>query len=645
LLESLYAEDIASGVLRVQPKPADPAELADWIGRCNKGLCLMRSAGLKESELSITAAEIDYSTFNRLDRAGFRYFYLRESRVSQAIPEPYRADYCEPAGSRAERLLNELRERLSQVTARVILAPGVEELRPVPVFVYPCQWDEATARITGLEIFGKQVEADLLASVEAEFGSSAETELSEFEQERFSMERFVAERTERFIVGRRQMELEALKQHAEAGRGYLVLTGQPGLGKTALLARFSKDYAASHPEGVTIAHFVGASAASINVRRLLTRLCQELAAHLQEPPEIPDDYDSLRGALAELLKKVAATKRVLIIVDAVNQLDAAHRAETLRWLPAELPDNASMILSAAPGPALEAISRWHHQPEQLELGPLGEEDAGAIVDTFLARYRKTFDSVQRAALLAKRDSGNPLYLTTALEELRTLSTYEEITERIQGLPVDTESLFDWILGRLERDPIFANEGGLRTGEQTVRRYCSTLAAGRSGMSQSELVALVDPGDPKGNLGALQRLLRPYLMPRGELQGFFHLQLRHAVERRYLGAPDVRIAIHHSIADYFQERADPGYDRSWQGENPRDLSELAFHRIEAKEWAEAHRLLTDIVYLQQRCIQGKTRYDYTVEGRRLRYLGVLELLEDYRHAIHTMEEDGAMPPGA
>lgn len=64
LLESLYAEDIASGVLRVQPKPADPAELADWIGRCNKGLCLMRSAGLKESELSITAAEIDYSTFN-----------------------------------------------------------------------------------------------------------------------------------------------------------------------------------------------------------------------------------------------------------------------------------------------------------------------------------------------------------------------------------------------------------------------------------------------------------------------------------------------------------------------------------------------------------------------------------------------------
>ena len=56
------------------------------------------------------------------------------------------------------------------------------------------------------------------------------------------MEAFVAERSERFVLGSREMVLEELLAHASAtgGNGYVCLTGAPGSGKSALLAHLSQ---------------------------------------------------------------------------------------------------------------------------------------------------------------------------------------------------------------------------------------------------------------------------------------------------------------------------------------------------------------------------------------------------------------------
>ena len=328
-------------------------------------------------------------------------------------------------------------------------------------------------------------------------------------------------------------------------------------------------------------------------------------------------------------------KRVVIIVDAINQLSSAFQAQAMRWFPETLPAGARMILSTAPGPSLDALRARSNAPVEALLPALLPADSGAIIDRFLARYRKALDASQQAALLAKEDAGSPLYLLVALEELRTLGGYSEITERIRELPGQVQPLFTWILERLERDPGFRDELGRTAGEDLVRRYCSSIASGRSGMAQAELVALISPGDPLGNVAALQRLLRPYLMLRGELLDFFHGQLREAVQNKYLSQEQERTDAHTAIAAYFRSQADPSGDGSWQGDNVRGLSELPYHETKAEMWDALHGTLTDLAFLEAKCTHVAVRATGSGPDARKVYGGVYELQDDYRLALERM----------
>jgi hypothetical protein len=318
----------------------------------------------------------------------------------------------------------------------------------------------------------------------------------------------------------------------------------------------------------------------------------------------------------------------------------------MRWLPEALPANARIILTTLPGPALEALRARREPPAEVALQPLTPSDRTAIMEGYLARYRKSLDAVQRTALLGKADAGVPLYLLTALEELRTLGTYDEITARIRELPDQVQALFDWILQRLERDPGFRDGQGSLIGAELVRRYCAFLAVGRVGMAQAELVELVAPPDPArgeeadalGNAAALQRLLRPYLMQRGELLDYFHGQLREAVQARYLADPDDVRRAHQTVAEFFRRKGDPAGDATWTAHHVRALSELPYHQTKAELWQDVYGTLTDFAFLEAKItFVGATTRGAGAEATTV-YGGVYELLEDYRRALERMPAD-------
>lgn len=108
-----------------------------------------------------------------------------------------------------------------------------------------------------------------------------------------------------------------------------------------------------------------------------------------------------------------------------------------------------------------------------------------------------------------------------MEELRTLGHYEEITRRIDEMPNHTELLFHSIFARLDLDPSLrdetddANADSLPLAEQLM----GCLAASRYG--RREVAALAAPDDSSGRLDALLRLVRPFLIERGELIDFRH----------------------------------------------------------------------------------------------------------------------------
>lgn len=76
------------------------------------------------------------------------------------------------------------------------------------------------------------------------------------------MESFIEERTDRFVVGSRESLMRDMLTFAAADGepNIFVLTGDPGSGKSALLAKFTRDVASLYPSSFILPHFVGVPA-------------------------------------------------------------------------------------------------------------------------------------------------------------------------------------------------------------------------------------------------------------------------------------------------------------------------------------------------------------------------------------------------
>src|SRR5205085_11966011 len=104
-------------------------------------------------------------------------------------------------------------------------------------------------------------------------------------------------------------------------------------GKSAALAKFATDHAAGHTGTLVIGHFVGASPASTSLRSTLHRLCSILKRESNLPEEVPADTNSLIKTFRQFVAAVPADRRVVIVLDALDQLDEGDNARRPAWLP------------------------------------------------------------------------------------------------------------------------------------------------------------------------------------------------------------------------------------------------------------------------------------------------------------------------
>ena len=137
-------------------------------------------------------------------------------------------------------------------------------------------------------------------------------------------ERFMESRL-RVYVGRESVQ-ERLVAFADGNATVpCLVTGRSGSGKSAVLARFVRRYAESRPEVLVVPHFVGASPASTNLRQMLRRFCLILKDRFGLPEEVPQDIGELIGRFRQSVAAVPPDARVVLVIDALNQLDEADR--------------------------------------------------------------------------------------------------------------------------------------------------------------------------------------------------------------------------------------------------------------------------------------------------------------------------------
>jgi len=558
---------------------------------------------------SVTELEVLHGVLNTPTLCGRAFFYLRDPASLAAVPEPIRCRvYAETDPDLAARLAD-LKGRI-RASGRPVMDP------------YPARWDarahdrpsRSDGRLVGLEAFGERVRDQLWEAIRAEHdlpdAPAVPTAGDPLAEEADSHERFMESRL-RVHVPRGPLS-DALLAFAAGGDAVACLvTGPAGSGKSACLARFVADHRRTHPETLVVPHFVGAGPRSTDLRDVLRRLCHVFKARFGFPDDVPDEAAQLAVAFREFVGRVPADARALVVIDALDQLDETDRARELSWLPAAFPPHVKVVVSCVsdPGdtePALAALGR--RELRRVRVPTLTDAEQRRIIREVPSLSAKTLDEGQVRLLASNPAAANPLFLLVALEELRGFAPYERLDERIAAFPRDGDAvtaLFGQVIDRLaeEFDP------------RLVERVLTSLAAARRGLSERELQDLVAGLDGAGDLFAVLRQLRPYLLRRAGLIDFYHRNLFKAVRERYLAAPEQRRQAHARLAGYFagqdfwlesledqQSRADtlPPTPRP---ANVRKADELPWQLLQAADWDGCERLLTDLPFLEAKAEAG------------------------------------------
>src|SRR6185503_11651471 len=149
----------------------------------------------------------------------------------------------------------------------------------------------------------------------------------------------------------------ALSPAAEAAPWAACVTGAAGAGKSALFAKLVRRLQ-DHGDVLVLAHAAGIGPRSTQVDSMLRRWIEELAEAGGEANALREDAGAqeVEETFERLLAAVAAQRRVVVVLDALDRFEATSRARSLTWLPKVWPTNARLIATAIPGPASDTLS-------------------------------------------------------------------------------------------------------------------------------------------------------------------------------------------------------------------------------------------------------------------------------------------------
>ena len=587
---------------------------------------------------SVTALEIEFGVLGRAEQQQRCFFYFRQGTLPyDQMPAGVAAEYSD-AYSLDPETRSTSPGRLAELKGRI------EDKLASHVRHYAAQWDSSRQAVTCLDAWADQVVEDLWEVMDRETREYVRLpEPTWQDEERWVLEQFVENRGRGFIgradLTEELMELALGSDDPHAGRvvtpygGRIetrvdrdvttddeqqpwgaCATGVSGSGKSALFAHLYRQLEGE--DVVLLSHAVGISVRSTQVEPLLRRWVQELSreADTGDPLTEESGIDEIEEAFGRLLSQVSAQRRVVVLVDALNEFEPTPRGQHLTWLPKLMPPNVRFIATTIPGKPSETLER-RPGVGLVQLPRLDENEAAEIARAVCARYHRQISSEVLDELLAKllpdgtAAASVPLWLELALDELNLLDADDFArAEREFGgtpeqrlhllamdvarrLPAEVSALYGRMLERCEQ----------LAGHGWAWAFANVIAVTRNGLRESDLSALL----PKvlSELGtdalrtpeseflrdrwdglrfaALRRAFRAHLVQRGALGqwDFFHDQMRDAVKQRYHQGADIIHRLHSLIADHLE---------SLPSDDPLRQTELMFHLIGSDDRLRAAR---------------------------------------------------------
>lgn len=266
---------------------------------------------------------------------------------------------------------------------------------------------------------------------------------------------FIEERTQNF-VGREKLNAKLKTFIKKNDSGYFILSGKPGMGKSAFFSLLSKEE--------DIHHFINHDNDGKNTERdvienILYRIQKKYSLNVQEEfQNLLNKRFLFKPVLKKISKSLSQTQKSIIIIDGVDELnkfDDLKKGSNLFTLPRILPKGVFVLLSirSRKDLPLKAMVEKH-----IELYPESKEnhdDIIAYIKLFINKSgiqnfikKNNFSNAGFIEELSKKSEGNFMYLHCVIPQIEN-GYYKNLDFKDipKGLDLYYEDHWDRIKGK------------------------------------------------------------------------------------------------------------------------------------------------------------------------------------------------------
>ena len=275
--------------------------------------------------------------------------------------------------------------------------------------------------------------------------------------------------------------LKGLKDYLnDNNKRILTLVGDSGSGKSSILAKLTEVIELNSIP--VVYRFIGTTSASSNPVNLLQSLCTQIGAYYNIDPKtfLADssgsgwnELPSISVVFRKCLDLPTSEQPLLIILDALDQLNLKEDRRSINWLPSTLPDNVKIITSCLPG--------WEKlTPENMiiPMVQLSEAEARDILNQWLTGSRRALTSDQYELVISSfLHTQTPLLLKLVFEKARHWYSYD----KNRSLKNDVVGVINEFFADLERE---------HTPGFVKNAICYMLSGRYGGLTENEILEVL-----------------------------------------------------------------------------------------------------------------------------------------------------------
>ena len=384
-----------------------------------------------------------------------------------------------------------------------------------------------------VEDLAKQVESAFINLLNQLF---PEGNLTPIEKERVTQRSFMNQLCQNYIKDNQYFLLldNWIKDWEQT---YLVVTGASGLGKSSFLANWIKEkQQAKNKDYSVIYHFVGNGGSLGDYHHVQKVLIEEIKSQFGFQINKSEE-SSNKNVLSELFGLISASSHKLIIVlDAINQIIDIDDSKQLRWLPS-VSKNIKIIFSSTLDDSVMDIFKNRYYP-LLTIKPMTLKQRKRFVVEYLASYGKKLKPEQVEKIALDPQNSNSLVLSTLLDELVRFGRFEEL-DKLINYYLKANSVEEFY-GRL----LYIYEQELDTLPCII---LSHIALSKNGLKETEILSLTKYTQLQWS--QFYAIFQSHLINKGGLITFAHDYLRQIVHKRYIESIDgIEVDIRKNISN-------------------------------------------------------------------------------------------------